>query len=86
MKKFMFTAIAMVAFMGSSMANTIEVEKACPEENIPEDDKGIYTYADVYLDALAYWDDMLDYEDYNMANYLAHQAYDDCNGGGGMLC
>jgi hypothetical protein len=27
MKKFMFTAIAMVAFMGSSMANTIEVEK-----------------------------------------------------------
>ena len=27
MKKFMFTAIAMVAFMGSSMANTIEIKE-----------------------------------------------------------
>ncbi len=27
MKKFMFTVIAMIAFVGSSMANTIEIEE-----------------------------------------------------------
>ena len=78
MKKFMFTAIAMVAFVGTSMANTIEIEDKIEtlEVEITENGNKETAILDACSDCYAYADSRDDGNDRQLVKWK--QDMNDC--------
>jgi len=77
MKKFIFSAIAMVAFSGSSMANTIEVDETFGSQNeILELEKSLFPCSDAYFSnvSLLIYVGLTESE----ARDVAQKVYDKC--------
>lgn len=70
MKKFMFTAIAMIAFAGSSMANTIEVEETTEKLNIEIIDETFFRNPKNDFCAIVADDVVSDIDPYGQLSYV----------------